>query len=128
LKDHFRPEFLNRVDDIIIFDILNENLLSKRDSLDRWTRQASLQILVQKNGVTKDVFENVEKEWINFENENFTDSLTINIPKKEDVFITTIYHDLNKHVYFENQQWWIRKKTFYAEQFKRQMLSGGSWK
>lgn len=101
----------------IYFDILNENLLSKRDSLDRWTRQASLQILVRKNGVTKDVFENVEKEWINFENENFTDSLTINIPKKEDIFITTIYNDLNKHVYFENQQWWNRKKPFYAEQF-----------
>jgi ATP-dependent Clp protease ATP-binding subunit ClpA len=29
LKDHFRPEFLNRVDDIIIFDILNEKAVRK---------------------------------------------------------------------------------------------------
>lgn len=101
----------------IYFDILNENLLSKRDSLDRWTRKASLQILVRKNGVSKEVFENVSKEWLNIEEGNFTDSLTIKIPKKEDVFITLIYSDLNKHVYFENQQWWIRKKSFCAEQF-----------
>ncbi len=101
----------------IYFDILNENLLSKRDSLDRWTRKASLQILVRKNGVAKEVFENVSKEWLNIENENFIDSLTIKIPKKEDIFISTIYNDLNKHVYFENQQWWIRKKTFCPEQF-----------
>jgi GWxTD domain-containing protein len=101
----------------IYFDILNENLLSKRDSLDRWTRKASLQILVRKNGVVKDVFENVSKEWLNIDEENFTDSLTIKIPKKEDVYISTIYNDLNKHVYFENQQWWIRKNPLYPEQF-----------
>ena len=29
LKDHFRPEFLNRVDDIIIFDILTEEAVRK---------------------------------------------------------------------------------------------------
>ncbi|MEI7513189.1 MAG: AAA family ATPase [bacterium] len=29
LKDHFRPEFLNRVDDIIIFDILSEEAIKK---------------------------------------------------------------------------------------------------
>ena len=29
LKDHFRPEFLNRVDDIIIFDILDEEAVKK---------------------------------------------------------------------------------------------------
>ncbi len=29
LKDHFRPEFLNRLDDIIIFDILSENAIAK---------------------------------------------------------------------------------------------------
>ena len=29
LKDHFRPEFLNRLDDIIIFDILSENAVAK---------------------------------------------------------------------------------------------------
>ena len=51
----------------IYFDILNENLLSKKDSLDRWTRKASLQILVRKNGVSKEVFENVTKEWLNIE-------------------------------------------------------------
>jgi len=101
----------------IYFDILNENLLSKRDSLDRWTRKASLQILVRKNGVVKDVFENVSKEWLNIDEENFTDSLTIKIPKKEDVYISTIYNDLNKHVYFESQQWWIRKNPLYPEQF-----------
>ena len=101
----------------IYFDILNENLLSKKDSLDRWTRKASLQILVRKNGVSKEVFENVTKEWLNIEEGNFTDSLTIKIPKKEDLYISTIYSDLNKHVYFENQQWWIRKKSFCAEQF-----------
>lgn len=101
----------------IYFDVLNENLLSKRDSIDRWTRKASLQILVRKNGVVKDVFENVSKEWLNINEENFTDSLTIKIPKKEDVYISTIYNDLNKHVYFENQQWWIRKNPFYPEQF-----------
>ncbi len=28
LKDHFRPEFLNRLDDIIIFDILNKEALA----------------------------------------------------------------------------------------------------
>ncbi len=27
LKDHFRPEFLNRLDDIIVFDILNEEAI-----------------------------------------------------------------------------------------------------
>lgn len=101
----------------IYFDILNENLLSKRDSIDRWTRKASLQILVRKNGMAKDIFENVSKEWLNINEQNFTDSLTIQIPKKEDVYISTIYNDLNKHVYFENQQWWIRKKPFYPEQF-----------
>ena len=29
LKDHFRPEFLNRVDDIIIFDILSEEAIKR---------------------------------------------------------------------------------------------------
>lgn len=29
LKEHFRPEFLNRLDDIIIFDILNKDALAK---------------------------------------------------------------------------------------------------
>ena len=29
LKDHFRPEFLNRLDDIIIFDVLSKEALSK---------------------------------------------------------------------------------------------------
>jgi ATP-dependent Clp protease ATP-binding subunit ClpB len=29
LKDNFRPEFLNRLDDVIIFDILSENAVSK---------------------------------------------------------------------------------------------------
>jgi ATP-dependent Clp protease ATP-binding subunit ClpB len=29
LKDHFRPEFLNRLDDIIIFDILNTDAINK---------------------------------------------------------------------------------------------------
>jgi ATP-dependent Clp protease ATP-binding subunit ClpB len=29
LKEHFRPEFLNRLDDIIIFDILNEESIKK---------------------------------------------------------------------------------------------------
>jgi len=29
LKDHFRPEFLNRLDDIIIFDILSESAVAK---------------------------------------------------------------------------------------------------
>ena len=29
LKDHFRPEFLNRVDDIIVFDILTEEAIRK---------------------------------------------------------------------------------------------------
>jgi ATP-dependent Clp protease ATP-binding subunit ClpA len=29
LKDYFRPEFLNRVDDIIIFDILNKESIAK---------------------------------------------------------------------------------------------------
>ena len=29
LKDHFRPEFLNRVDDIVIFDILSEEAIEK---------------------------------------------------------------------------------------------------
>ena len=27
LKDHFRPEFLNRLDDIIVFDILSEDVI-----------------------------------------------------------------------------------------------------
>lgn len=29
LKDHFRPEFLNRLDDIVIFDILSEDAIKK---------------------------------------------------------------------------------------------------
>ncbi len=29
LKEHFRPEFLNRLDDIIIFDVLSHNALAK---------------------------------------------------------------------------------------------------
>ncbi len=29
LKDYFRPEFLNRLDDVIIFDILSENAVAK---------------------------------------------------------------------------------------------------
>ena len=29
LKDHFRPEFLNRLDDIIIFDVLGKPALAK---------------------------------------------------------------------------------------------------
>ena len=29
LKDNFRPEFLNRLDDIIVFDILSESAVSK---------------------------------------------------------------------------------------------------
>jgi hypothetical protein len=29
LKDHFRPEFLNRLDDIIIFDVLSKEALAK---------------------------------------------------------------------------------------------------
>lgn len=29
LKDHFRPEFLNRLDDIVIFDILNEDAIKE---------------------------------------------------------------------------------------------------
>jgi len=29
LKDHFRPEFLNRLDDIIVFDILNPSVIAE---------------------------------------------------------------------------------------------------
>jgi len=29
LKEHFRPEFLNRVDEIIVFDVLNEKMLEE---------------------------------------------------------------------------------------------------
>jgi ATP-dependent Clp protease ATP-binding subunit ClpB len=29
LKDHFRPEFLNRLDDIVIFDVLNKDALAQ---------------------------------------------------------------------------------------------------
>jgi GWxTD domain-containing protein len=101
----------------IYFDILNENLLSKRDTLDRWTRKAALQIAVRKNSLTKEVYDTQTKNWLNIGNENFIDSISIKIPKREDVFISTIYTDQNKHVYFENQNWWIRKKTFIPEQF-----------
>lgn len=29
LKDHFRPEFLNRLDDIVIFDVLNQDVIKQ---------------------------------------------------------------------------------------------------
>jgi len=54
LKDHFRPEFLNRVDDIIIFDILSEQAIAKI---------VEIQIdIVKKRLITKNIDLQVSKE------------------------------------------------------------------
>ena len=45
LRDHFRPEFFNRVDEIIIFDRLTEEDLKKivEIQLARWTKRLAQQ-------------------------------------------------------------------------------------
>ena len=101
----------------IFFEISNVDLLSKRDSLEQWTKQASLEISLRKSNLNKESSAKLKKSWLIVDNENFVDSLIFTIPKKEDIYITTIYSDLNKHVYFESQRWWIRKKSFFSEQF-----------
>ncbi len=101
----------------LYFDIQNDHLLSKRDSLEQWTKKASLEISVRKNALNKEVITKLEKKWLVGENENFTDSLVFSIPKREDLYFSTLFSDLNKLVYFENQNWWLRKKSFIPEQF-----------
>jgi ATP-dependent Clp protease ATP-binding subunit ClpA len=54
LKGHFRPEFLNRVDDIIIFHSLNEEQISRiveiqLQRLEKRLAQQSLQLEVDKS-------------------------------------------------------------------------------
>ena len=57
LKDHFRPEFLNRLDDIVIFDILSEDAIKEIVSIqikevEERLEQKSISIKVTKDVVT----------------------------------------------------------------------------
>ena len=65
LKDYFRPEFLNRVDDIILFDILNRESIEKIvkiqvDGVIERLRSKEINILV-----TADVLSHLAKEGYN---------------------------------------------------------------
>ncbi len=54
LKDHFRPEFLNRLDDVVIFDILNEKAIAEIVNI-------QLEI-VRKRLLEKEIILNISKE------------------------------------------------------------------
>lgn len=65
LKDHFRPEFLNRLDDVIIFDILSEKAIEEivNIQLDKIAqRLLGKQIKIK---LTKSVFSYLAKEGYN---------------------------------------------------------------
>jgi ATP-dependent Clp protease ATP-binding subunit ClpB len=53
LKDHFRPEFLNRIDEIIVFDILDQEAIKKIVGL----RTASVLARLAEKGITVTVEE-----------------------------------------------------------------------
>lgn len=94
-----------------------EGLLSKRDSLDKWSRNASMQLLVKKNAISKEIIYQGEKVWSFQDNKPFIDSFHFDVPKGEDIWFEVTYSDLNKHTYFQEQRWWIRKKQLLQQHF-----------
>ncbi len=93
------------------------DLLNKRDSLDQWSRNVSMQLLVKKNPLSKEIIFQSEKSW-SFQGETaFMDSFRFELPKSEDVWLEVTYSDLNKHTYFQEQRWWIRKKQLQQQHF-----------
>jgi len=65
LKDFFRPEFLNRLDDIIVFDILNEESIKKIVSLQIDIVKKRLELKEIKLEVSEAVLEYLGKEGYN---------------------------------------------------------------
>jgi len=65
LKDHFRPEFLNRLDDIIIFDILSEKAIEEIVNIQIGKVQERLLDKQIKIKVTKSVLSYLAKEGYN---------------------------------------------------------------
>jgi len=65
LKDHFRPEFLNRLDDVIIFDILSERAVAKIVDIQIAIVQKRLLEKEIKLIISKDVVSYLAKEGYN---------------------------------------------------------------
>ncbi len=65
LKDYFRPEFLNRIDDIIIFDILNEKAIEEIVKIQVDIVKERLSVKDIKLDITPDVYKYLAKEGYN---------------------------------------------------------------
>ncbi len=62
LKDYFRPEFLNRIDDIIVFDILNEKAIEEIVRIQVDIVKERLLVKDIKLDITPEVYKNLAKE------------------------------------------------------------------
>ncbi len=62
LKDYFRPEFLNRLDEIIVFDILSQDTI--RQIVDMQMKKIQKRLLLKEItlNLTKDVYDYISKE------------------------------------------------------------------
>lgn len=65
LKEHFRPEFLNRIDDIIVFDILNEKAIEEIVKIQVDIVKERLLVKDIKLDITPDVYKYLAKEGYN---------------------------------------------------------------
>ena len=57
LKDNFRPEFLNRLDDVIVFDILSENAIAKivdiqLDIIRKRLEEKEIKLIINKEAIS----------------------------------------------------------------------------
>ena len=62
LKDYFRPEFLNRIDDVIVFDILNEKAIEEIVKIQVDIVKERLAVKDIKLDITSEVYKNLGKE------------------------------------------------------------------
>jgi ATP-dependent Clp protease ATP-binding subunit ClpC len=65
LKEYFRPEFLNRIDDIIVFDILNEQAIEEIVKIQVDIIKERLLVKDIKLDITPDVYKYLAKEGYN---------------------------------------------------------------
>ena len=102
---------------ICFVEIDPADLLTKRDSLDEWSKNASIELAVKKNTLGKEYFYRGEKNWSLKDDALVLDSFQFNIAKKEELWCKLTLTDLNKHNFHEKEVQWIRKQQLQPEHF-----------
>lgn len=102
---------------ICFVEIDPAGLLNKRDSLDHWVRNASFELKIKKNPLSKEIQFQSEKTWSFQGDQKFIDSFRFELPQQEDTWFDITYSDLNKHTYFQEQRWWLRKRKLIQQHF-----------